>query len=108
METQDNIIDFNRLIINNINEDDYTYKWKQYREVKPREGPTKGTRWVSDPIVKAVFVFFEDYPDEGERGLDFNYSLVLRKSGNVDFYWNMFLVDSSTNRKDTSIFISIF
>ena len=76
-----NLIDFNRLFIEDIDDDDnWKFRYTQYREVVPR-----ASGWQKDPIKKCCFRFSDD----------FNYTCVLRESGNVDFYWNMMLTETT-------------
>lgn len=80
-ETEENVIDFNRLFIDNFDDDSYAFRYTQYREVVPRGG-----NWQNDPIKKAVFVF----NNEG-----YNFSTVLRESRGIDIYWNMLKIEST-------------
>jgi len=50
----------------------------------------------NDPIKKAFFIFHNTV----------NYAIALRKNGDVDLYWNMQRVDSSTSLGATDVAIS--
>lgn len=81
-ETADNILDFNRLFIENFNDDaTYKFRYTQYREIVPRKPGHK-----KDPIKKTCIVF--------NTG-NYNYSLALRESGAVDIYWNLLKIESN-------------
>jgi hypothetical protein len=72
-ETPDNQLEFNKVIFKNFADDDnFTYNYEQLREVIPREK-------LNDPIVKYCTIFSKA----------FNFAVTLRRSGNVDLYWNM-------------------
>ena len=88
LETADNQIDFNRLFIDNFeDESNCDYRWTQYREIVLRSQP-----YMPDPITKCCFIFADG----------FNYSAVLRKSGAFDLYWNMMRKYSSSDSKFSS------
>ncbi|CDW79381.1 UNKNOWN [Stylonychia lemnae] len=83
-ETDDAILDFNRVYFTNLDAEDdalFTYSFEQTVEINHR-----GT-CINDPIVKIVMVFVNGY----------NYSIVQRASGGVDLYWNLRLKDSIEN-----------
>ena len=73
LETPDNQLDFNKLYLYNFNDDNFSYKWNQYREIVPRKTVP------NDPIVKSRYVF--------SKG--FMFCVSLRSSGKFDLYWNM-------------------
>lgn len=74
LETDDNQIDFNQLFIDQKPpSSDFSYTFKQFREVVPRKSKF-------DPITKFSCVLNED---------EYSYAVTLRQSGKVDLYYNM-------------------
>lgn len=93
IESPDNQLDFNKLYIYNIDEDEkFSYKFEQYRELVPRKNG-----FPNDPIVKNKYIFSGG----------FNYTVSLRKSGAFDLYWNMSRKDSVEHKKAMDIEMSI-
>ncbi len=83
LETLDNQIDFNILdLINKPPGDDFEYQFKQFREVVPRNDRF-------DPVTKFINVF-DKWNDE--------FSVALRESSKVDFYYNGTRVSSITGK----------
>ena len=88
LETPDNQLDFNKLFVNDITDDNrYAYKFEQYREIIPRKSIG------NDRIVKNRFVF--------SKG--FNYTLSMRASGKFDLYWNLSRKESVDDRNRASL-----
>lgn len=86
LETLDNQIDFNILdLINKPPGDDFEYQFKQFREVVPRNDRF-------DPVTKFINVF-DKWNDE--------FSVALRESSKVDFYYNGTRVSSITDPVET-------
>lgn len=89
LETVDSQLDFNKFIIKEKSISNFKYELVQSREVN-------GRQMFNNPIKKVFFVFHNKV----------NYSVALRKLGDVDIYWNMQFVDSSYNLGVTDINLS--
>lgn len=94
IENEDGILDFNQLFVRNFEDDKtFDYDWIQQRSINTR---TKNLIQLSDPILKACHIFTKD-PDSNESVK--NYSAIIRLSGKVDLYWNMYKLESSKQGK---------
>ncbi|CDW72998.1 UNKNOWN [Stylonychia lemnae] len=93
-ETDDAILDFNRIFLTNIDSEDdslFSYSFEQIGEINHR-----GT-CINDPIVKIVMVFIKT----------FNYTIAQRASGGVDLYWNLRMKDTIEKNLVSDIAISL-
>jgi hypothetical protein len=84
LETDDNQLDYNRLYLDNF-DNDQTFKPRYFQQ---REWVPRGSDYEADPIVKINYTFNP-----------FNHTMALRRSGSFDIYWNFMRVDTVEDRK---------
>ncbi|CDW84988.1 UNKNOWN [Stylonychia lemnae] len=95
-ETLDNQLDFNRIQLLNLNEQDDSFPEKSYKflqcgEIKPR------SNFTFDPIKKVCMIFSKDIL----------YAVSLRNSGQIDLYWNMIRKSSENNKPFIDVSMSL-
>ncbi|CDW74971.1 UNKNOWN [Stylonychia lemnae] len=93
-ETDDAILDFNKIFFKNLDSDDdtlFSYSFEQLSEITPRR------TFTNDPIIKMCMIFSNGY----------NYSVAQRASGGIDLYWNFILKESIQDRLASDIAMTI-